>query len=151
MAISGHFVTCLLIYFAVRGSLLSARLGVPGSAALLPAPVDGSGRRGTLSPTAGTGMLSVCPACRDRGGRLQFFTLHQRLVLAFMELQHRGLTEFSQSPQPGDSGLCHSHLEQGSAGDSCSPGGRARSGRLSCCFRVLLLGIEPPLSFLSLG
>lgn len=36
--------------------------------------------------------LSVCPACRDREGRLQLFSLHQRLVLAFTELQHRGLS-----------------------------------------------------------
>lgn len=67
-----------LFIFAVCGSLPSARLGVDGSAALLPAPGSsaghhgrllgqaGSGRRGPLGPSCRhTG--AVCPACRDLG------------------------------------------------------------------------------------
>lgn len=79
--------------------------------------------------------------------RLQLLTPHWRQVLAASPHPSVGHTEHfgscTERPElptsslwPGDSGLCHSRLEQGSAGDSCSPGGRACSGCLSLCLSL---------------
>lgn len=90
--------------------------------------------------------------------RLQLLTPHWRQVLATSPHPSMGHTEHfgscTERPElptsslwPGDSGLCHSRPEQGSAGDSCSPGGRACSGCLSP-LSVPGLGLEEPCSFL---
>lgn len=133
-------------------------------------PGAGSGRRCPLSPSCRhTG--AVCPACRDWGkgcdsstctGGWSWPPLPDRLGSPGPAQGHAAvgvrsgpsvgaLHAASQGPWPGDSGLCHSHPEQGSAGDSCSPGGRAQPlpAAFPRFFPVPRQGTEPLLSFLS--
>lgn len=141
-----------LFIFAVRGSLPPAHLGVHGSSSCfqlwLQVPVEpgGAGRSGPLGPSCGhTG--AVCPAGRDWGkaATLQFALEAGPGHLSHPSLAHLawcGGTEWPRvvkEPQGrGLSSLCGLPRslawgqwpvpfppEQGSAGDSCSPGGRA--------------------------
>lgn len=81
----------LFIWLSVAHSYrhVSAFPALPPSSRL---PRMALGGEAPSAPTADTRMLSVCPACRDGGERLQLFSLHQRLVLAYTELQWRGLS-----------------------------------------------------------
>lgn len=134
-------VTCLLIYFCC---LWLSTVGM----SLLPPLSSSSPCRAVLLRWL-QGKLSLVPswgqthrAVSGTRTRLQLLTPHWRQVLAASPHPGMGHTEHFGScterpelptspPWPGDSGLCHSRPEQGSAGDSCSPGGRACSGCLS--------------------
>lgn len=153
-----------LFIFALCGSVLSAHLGIP---APLPPPPSSSCRAVPLRWLRGK--LSLVPSWgRTRGFRLapgRGCSSSPRtggrswppLLVPAWDTQRFGSCSgearaphlASQSPWPGDNGLCHSQPEQGSAGDSCSPGGRACSGCLSPLFPGL--GREEPRSSLIPG
>lgn len=128
-----------LFIFAVRGSVLSARLGIPAPLAPPPCsccravPLRWLREELSLVPSWGQALSGT-------GARLQRLTPRWRPVLAASPRPGWGTQRFgscsggprspARLPKPGDSGLWRCQPEQGSAGDSCSPGGRACSGCL---------------------
>lgn len=128
-----------LFIFAVCGSVLWARLGIPAPLLLLLPP-----RPAGLCRCGGSGGAVPRPQL-GTDTRGEAAAPHPALGPALAasprpgwDTQHFGSSAAARRPKPWGQRLCRSRAEQGSAGDSCSPGGRARSGCLS-------LSLSPPL------
>lgn len=139
-------VTCLLIYFCWPwlGTVGTSRH--PGSAPSSSCRAEVAPGGAVTRAQLGTDTRALC----GTGARLRLLTPSwPPLLVPAWDPQRcgscRGETRAPQlsCPWPGDSGPCHCQPEQGSAGDRCSPGGRACSGRRArgpCSFLIPGIG-----------